>query len=93
MEETIRKYFCEYCKKKCGKDCMEIQQIQSAEFVCYSCKNYQNNIQLESYKKFIKYDFYDDDGNKIAIIKQHTPKEIIVELRKYYDYVRHQEKK
>ena len=91
MEENIRNYFCKFCKKIGGQDCMQIQTIQSPKFVCYFCVNYQNSIQLESYKKYIKYDFYDDDGNKVAIIKQRTPKDAIVELRKHYDFVKHRD--
>lgn len=89
MEENIKKYFCEFCKKNGDKYCMNIQKAQSEEFICYSCRNFQNNIQLESYTKYIKFDFYDDNGNKIVIIKPKTPLNVILELRNYYDYVKH----
>lgn len=40
---------------------------------------------------YIRYNYYDELGNYIAIINQNTPKEIIQELQKKYDEVKFKE--
>ncbi len=90
MEKIIRKNFCDFCKNKCGNGCLSIEIVQSDNFITYRCLNYQNDAPLEPFKKFIKYDYYDEQNNYIVIIKPQTPKETIAELRKRYDYVRQQ---
>lgn len=85
--ENIKINFCKVCKNKCD-NCMNLEVINHNEVTLYKCVNYCNNTPLEEYKKYIKYDYHDDDGNFIAIIKPRTPLSSIIELRKHYDFVK-----
>lgn len=87
LEEKIRRNLCGICKKRCD-NCMKIEVINYEDMTLYKCVNYYNDTPLEEYKKWIKSDYHDEDGNFIAIIKKYTPIEAIVELRKHYDFVR-----
>lgn len=87
LEKNIEINFCKVCKNRCD-NCMQLQVINENNMTLYKCVNYYNDTPLEEYKKYIKYDYYDDDGNFIAIIKPRTPLSSIVELRKHYDFVR-----
>ena len=40
---------------------------------------------------YIRYTYYDEVGNNIAIIYQNTPKEIIKKLQEEYDEVKYKE--
>ena len=88
MEETIRKNFCKYCKRKCDNGCINVAVQKNGDLTVYRCTNYQNDIQLDPCKKYIKFDYHDDNGNFIAIIKPRTPFAVLVELRKFYDFVK-----
>lgn len=67
---------------------MNVKVIKNSSITLYKCVNYCNNTPLEEYKKYIKYDYHDEDGNFIAIITPRAPLNAIMELRKHYDFVR-----
>lgn len=87
VKEIIKLNFCQNCSSKCD-DCMQLVINKCNNITSYKCNNYCNNIHLDEYKKHIKFDFHDDSGNFIAIIKPKTPLSAIIELRKHYDFVR-----
>lgn len=90
MEDKIKINFCKCCKRN-SEGCMnlEIREIDGVKI--YRCTNYQCNIELPDYIKNIKYSFYDDEGNYIAILKNKVNKDEILELRKHFDYVKYQD--
>jgi hypothetical protein len=87
LENNIKINFCKVCKNKCD-NCMNLKVINENGIASYKCMNYCNDTPLEEYKKYIKYDYHDEDGNFIAIINNRTPLNAIMELRKHYDFVR-----
>jgi hypothetical protein len=46
---------------------------------------------MEQLKKYIRYTFYDENNNLIAIIKEDTPKEVMQDLQKEYDIIKRNE--
>lgn len=87
LENNIKINFCKVCKNKCD-NCMNINVIKNSSITSYKCVNYSNDTPLEEYKKYIKCDYHDEDGNFIAIITPKAPLNAIIELRKHYDFVR-----
>lgn len=88
MEEKIKINFCKCCKK-CGKGCLNVEIREIDDVKIYRCTNYECNIELPEYMKNIKFAFYDEDGNYIAILKNKVNKDEILELRKHFDFVKY----
>lgn len=87
MENVIKNNFCKYCKTN-RKDCIKIKSQIKNNVLTYKCENYKSNIQYEEYMKYIICDYHDENFNHIVIIKYKTPIDIILQLRKKYDYVK-----
>lgn len=88
MENRIKNNFCKCCKKD-GEGCINIEVHTVDNVKIYRCTNYECNIELPEYMKNIKFAFYDEDGNYIAILKNKVNKDEILELRKHFDFVKY----
>lgn len=92
MEDVIKEKLCNFCTNNKSENCMNIKTNIQKEVICYMCQNY--NKKEEGYQKFaeyIKYTFYSDIGEYVAIIRKETPKEKIQEIKMYFDEVKYQE--
>lgn len=89
MEEKIKINFCKCCKRN-SEGCMNLEVRNIDSLKVYRCTNYESNIELPEYMKYIKYSFYDDEGNHIAILKTKVSENDIFELRRHFDYVKYQ---
>ena len=89
MEEKIKINFCKCCKR-CSEGCMNIEIRTIDNVKIYRCTNYESNIELPKYMKHIKYSFYDEEGNHVAMLKHKVNLDDILELRKHFDFVKYQ---
>ena len=92
FKSLFNKRICNFCKFANQCNCFNIQKKIEGDLIKYKCLNFQKGeLKMKEYSKYIKYTFYEENGDLVAIIKESTPPEIIKELKTKYDSVRFKE--
>ena len=95
VKENFKKYVCIFCSEhKCENNykCMNIKKENKNNILTYKCCNFKKKFRLEpEFIKFIKYTYYEENGDYIAIINTNTPIDIINKMKTKFDEVRFRE--
>lgn len=92
LKSLFSKNICSFCKFANNGECLKIQKKNLGNLNIIKCINFQKGeLQMKEYSNYIKYTFYEENGDFVAIIKENTPPEIIKELKTKYDSVRFKE--
>ena len=93
VEEDLKEKICIFCLKHKRQNCMKIHKLIQNNITIYKCLNFKKGIKnMDLFKEYINYTFYDEQGNYIAIVYENTPEDILEELQKEYDEVKYSEK-
>jgi len=95
VERVLEEEYCIFClNHKCKKDweCLKFKISEKDNMVTYKCLNFVKGPKKEiEFKEYLKYAFYDEVGNYVAIIKRRTPKNIIEQMKNKFDEVKFME--
>ena len=91
VKNDLKEKICIFCYKHKRKNCMDLQKEEQGNLTIYKCLNFQKGINMDQFKEYVNYTFYDETHKLIAIVYKNTPEDIVKELQKEYDEVKYSE--
>lgn len=92
MEDVIKEKLCNFCVNNKSKNCMTYKESKKNGVIYYMCENYEYKEKKKlELMEYIKYTFYDDVNNYIAIVKEGTESDKIEEMKQFFDEVKYKE--
>lgn len=90
--KDIKKYFleniCIHCINTNQIDCEDIREINDNDLIIFKCYNYGRKKNMNKFKKYIKYTYYDETGKYIAVVyKDKISNFILKELKEQFDEI------